>query len=81
MATGLELPSPKYLKLHVAVCRIAHMSGAAGYLDLYDQEVEAIQVMACHGSSADLSLDSQLSQALLVDKLVSSVKFSIVTPN
>jgi len=63
--TNLELPNPNYLKIHAAVCRIAHMSGAAGYLDLYDREIGERQVMACDGSSADL-LVSQLSQALLI---------------
>ena len=63
--TNLELPNPKYLKLHAAVCRIAHMSGAAGYLDLYDREIEERWVMACDGSTADL-LVSRLSQALVV---------------
>jgi len=38
--TNLELPDPKYLKLHAAVCRVAHMSGAAGYLDLCDRDME-----------------------------------------
>ena len=65
MTTDLELPDLKYLKLHVAVCRIAHMLGTAGYLDLFDREIGERQVMACDGSSADL-LVSRLSQALLV---------------
>ena len=32
----LPLPNREYLKLHAAVCRVAHMSGAAGYLDQED---------------------------------------------
>ena len=27
----LPLPSPRYLEIHRAVCRVAHMAGAAGY--------------------------------------------------
>ncbi|KXN92359.1 hypothetical protein AN958_08374, partial [Leucoagaricus sp. SymC.cos] len=50
----LPLPNPKYLRLHAAVCRIAHLSGAAGYLDLEDREVERLGVLARDGSSADL---------------------------
>ncbi|KAF8868024.1 hypothetical protein BD779DRAFT_1808892 [Infundibulicybe gibba] len=33
---GLALPSSEYLGLHAACCRVAHMSGAAGYLDMLD---------------------------------------------
>jgi len=49
----LPLPNPEYLGLHAAVCRVAHLSGAAGYLDLEDQEVERLGVLARDGSSAD----------------------------
>jgi len=30
---NLELPDPRYIKMHAACCRVAHMSGAAGYMD------------------------------------------------
>ncbi|KXN81296.1 hypothetical protein AN958_05212 [Leucoagaricus sp. SymC.cos] len=50
----LPLPNPEYLRLHVAVCWVAHFSSAAGYLDLEDWEVERLGVLACDGSSADL---------------------------
>ena len=63
--TDLELPNPVYLRLHAAVCRIAHMSGAAGYMDLFDRELENTRVLAYDGSSAEL-LASQLHRALLV---------------
>jgi hypothetical protein len=26
---GLDLPDPRYLKLHATICRVAHMSGVA----------------------------------------------------
>jgi hypothetical protein len=29
----LDLPDPRYLKMHAACCRVAHMSGAAKYID------------------------------------------------
>jgi len=50
----LPLPNPEYLRLHAAVCRVAHLSGAAGYLDLEDRKVEWLGVLARDGSSADL---------------------------
>ncbi|KAI0351275.1 hypothetical protein OH77DRAFT_1429787 [Trametes cingulata] len=50
----LPLPSPKYLRIHAACCRIAHMSGAAEYLDLVLHELEEMQVLACDGTSADV---------------------------
>jgi hypothetical protein len=60
----LELPNPKYLRLHAAVCRVAHMSGAAGYLDLFDRKVETMKVLARDGSSVDL-LGTRLRQVIL----------------
>jgi hypothetical protein len=65
--TGQELPDPRYLKLHAAVCRVAHMSGAAGYLDFCDREYEKQGrhgVMAHDGSSARL-LESRLQMMSL----------------
>ncbi|KAF8880118.1 hypothetical protein CPB84DRAFT_1735519 [Gymnopilus junonius] len=48
----LPVPNPAYLNLHAAVCRIAHMSGAAGYLYLEDREIEKLKVLSRDGSSA-----------------------------
>jgi len=65
--TGQELPDPRYLKLHAAVCRVAHMSGAASYLDLCDREYEEqgrYGIMAHDGSSARL-LESWLQMMSL----------------
>ncbi|KXN89770.1 hypothetical protein AN958_05310 [Leucoagaricus sp. SymC.cos] len=61
----LPLPNPEYLRLHAAVCRIAHLSGVASYLDLEDREVERSGVLARDGSSADL-LASRLRCVALV---------------
>lgn len=36
----LALPSARYLGIHAACCRLAHMSGAAKYLDELDHETE-----------------------------------------
>ncbi|TCD65553.1 hypothetical protein EIP91_002517 [Steccherinum ochraceum] len=35
---GLELPSKWYLDLHAVCCKLAKMSGAAGYLDQLDED-------------------------------------------
>ena len=51
---SLPLPNPEDLKLHAAVCRVAHLSGAAGYLDQEDRDVDRIGVLARDGSSANL---------------------------
>ncbi|KAI9065041.1 hypothetical protein FKP32DRAFT_1675063 [Trametes sanguinea] len=51
---GLPLPSPRYLELHAACCRIAHLSGAAEYLDLYYSQMDDLQVLAANGASADV---------------------------
>ena len=50
----LELPDPRYLKLHAAICKVAHMSGAAEYMDKHDRDLEELSVLAPDGSSAEL---------------------------
>lgn len=57
--TDLELPDPRYLKLHATICKVAHLSDVARYLDEYDGEQEERSVLARDGSSADY-LDSRL---------------------
>ncbi|KAF8268184.1 hypothetical protein EI94DRAFT_1700463 [Lactarius quietus] len=61
---GLDLPDPRYLRLHAAICRVAYMSGAAEYLDSYDREQEERHVMACDGTSGDF-LNARLHRVLL----------------
>jgi len=61
---SLDLPDPRYLRLHAAICRVARMSGAAEYLDSYDREQEEISVMAPDGTSADF-LNVRLQRVLL----------------
>jgi hypothetical protein len=56
---SLPLPNPEYLKLHAAVCRVAHMCGAADYLDQQDRDFDRTAVLASDGSSANL-LSSRL---------------------
>jgi len=34
----LPLPNPSYLRLHAVCCKVAHLSGAAAYLDDMEEE-------------------------------------------
>jgi len=52
--TGISLPDPRYIKLHAAVCRIAHLSAAAEYIEFYERDVESVMALARDGSSADV---------------------------
>ena len=58
--SDLPLPSPKYLRIHAHCCRIAHMSGAAEYLDIIYRDMEELKVLAADGTSADV-LDIAIS--------------------
>ncbi|KAA1470023.1 hypothetical protein DENSPDRAFT_667668 [Dentipellis sp. KUC8613] len=48
----LPLPCPKYLAIHAACCRIAHMSGATEYVGRVYREEEKLGVLATEGNSA-----------------------------
>lgn len=47
----LPLPDPRYLALHAACARVAHMSGAAEYIDRIFREMEETGVLANDGGS------------------------------
>jgi len=49
-AGRLPLPSPRYLEIHAACAKIAHLSGAAEYIERVLEYVEEISVLADHGS-------------------------------
>ncbi len=58
---ALPLPSPAYLAIHAACCRVARLSGAADYVEevLREEEevrerIERIGILAEDGSSMDL---------------------------
>ncbi|KAE9392431.1 hypothetical protein BT96DRAFT_887996 [Gymnopus androsaceus JB14] len=51
---NLPLPNPEYLHIHASVCKIAHMSGAAGYIDYIFRKMEDIGVLSEDGTSADV---------------------------
>jgi len=50
----MALPDPRYLALHAACARIAHVSGAAAYIDALREEWEETTVLSSDGSSADM---------------------------
>ena len=58
---NLPVPSPNYLALHAACAKVAHLSGAAEYIDAVWSEMEEALFLAENGSSADA-----LNLALLV---------------
>ncbi|KII85756.1 hypothetical protein PLICRDRAFT_178085 [Plicaturopsis crispa FD-325 SS-3] len=58
----LPLPSPRYLELHAACCKVAHMSGAAEYLDEVMRDIESIGVLAEDGGSADVLVQAMISR-------------------
>jgi len=53
---GKEFPLPdrKLLTIHAACARVAHMSGAAEYIDEFDRDVEDTLVLSTDGSDAPL---------------------------
>ena len=48
------LPDPQLLALHATCARVAHMSGAAEFLDRLQWDAEETKVLAFDGSSAAL---------------------------
>ncbi|KAF9643386.1 hypothetical protein BDM02DRAFT_3273075 [Thelephora ganbajun] len=51
---GAPPPDPKLLALHATCARVAHMSGAAEFLDDLERQAEETDVLAFDGSSAHL---------------------------
>ena len=50
----LPVPSPAYLELHAACCRIADLSGAGEYIETILRDMEDIQVLSQDGTSAEV---------------------------
>jgi len=50
----LPVPSPWYLDLHAACCRVAHLSGAGECIDKILRDMEDIQVLSQDGASAEI---------------------------
>ncbi|EPS93217.1 hypothetical protein FOMPIDRAFT_1136606 [Fomitopsis schrenkii] len=56
---------PWYLAFHAACCRVAHMSGAAKYLDIITRGVKALDVLTDGGEPADLRYSAYMTSSLL----------------
>jgi len=50
----LPLPDPRYLRIHAACAKVAHLSGAAEYIDGIFRDMDDTRVLATNGSSAEL---------------------------
>jgi hypothetical protein len=50
----LPLPNPRYLELHAAAAKVAHLSGAADYIEKTLRDLETVRVLSEDGSSAEL---------------------------
>jgi hypothetical protein len=62
---NFDIPDPQYIKIHAACCRVAHMSGAADYMDdiLDDLDTGQTKVLSEDGSGSKI-----LEFALLASK-------------
>ena len=52
--SNYPLPNPRYLALHAACARVAHLSGAAEYIEGILRDMEDTKVLANDGSSCDV---------------------------
>ncbi len=50
----LPLPDARFLALHAACCKVAHMSGAAERIEKVVRDMGELQVLAEDGGSADV---------------------------
>jgi len=60
---GLPTPDPRYLRMHAACARVAHLSGAAEHIMNVLKDIEFIDALAWDGSSANL-FDHVMTQRL-----------------
>ena len=49
---NVPLPDPRYLALHVACAKVAHLSGAGQHIDDVDRDIDTTPVLANDGSSS-----------------------------
>jgi len=59
----LPLPDPRYLRVHAACARVAHLSGAGECIDRVIRDMQYTDVLAPDGSSAEV-LDFALMHSL-----------------
>ncbi|KAF9513966.1 hypothetical protein BS47DRAFT_1382187 [Hydnum rufescens UP504] len=50
----LPLPNPRYLEMHTTATKVAHLSGAAEYIEKTLRDLEEVKVLVADGSSAEL---------------------------
>jgi hypothetical protein len=50
----ISLPDPRYLRVHAACAKVAHLSGAGECIDRIIRDLEDTQVLAANGSSAEV---------------------------
>jgi len=48
------LPDPRYLAIHAACARVAHLSGAAEYIEMVFRDMEDTKVLANNGGSGEV---------------------------
>jgi hypothetical protein len=48
------VPSPTYLAIHAACAKVAHLSGAAEFIDKLDRDIEDGKTLDPNGSSANM---------------------------
>ena len=51
---NLPVPSSELLALHATCCKVAHMSGAAEYIEKVYKDADAMGVLAFDGASSDI---------------------------
>ncbi|KAF8575890.1 hypothetical protein K439DRAFT_1368763 [Ramaria rubella] len=52
--SSLPLPDPRYLALHAACAKVAHLSGGGEYIETVYRDMDSAEVLANNGSSADV---------------------------
>jgi hypothetical protein len=53
-AEHLPVPSRELLALHATCCKVAHLSGAAEYIERIYRDIDEMGVLASDGTSADM---------------------------
>ena len=59
----LPVPAPELLALHATCCKVAHLSGAAEYIDKVYHDAERMGVLASDGTAGDILNYALLSVA------------------
>lgn len=50
---NLPVPAPELLALHATCCKVAHLSGAAEYIDEIYRDADEMGVLSADGASGD----------------------------